>query len=155
MEKATIAAAYLKSAARVRYVFGYEESGTVYAVTLQGLTVETLTALTDGSTNSSTAADALKYKATKARRALLGSIGTVRSVCRAEEFTALLDEMNAGGKRYNRGDAFEAALCRYCGGVKYGKQNAAYTEHGDLILDGADCQAKYHGATFSVKGAKG
>jgi len=137
---------YARLAYTANYVFGYAESGMVYAAMVEDAD-EILPYVTclDRASSKNGGTYSLKYKPTKAIAAILRTYASkVFAVCSVE----YLENLNREN-RQNRGQIFEAMVAEILGAETPKAKNAKFTDCGDIIVNNRHYQVKYAKATFT------
>lgn len=128
------------------YIFGYVESGMVYAFRVENGTdlLPFITTL-DRASSKNGGTYQLKFKPNKAQRATLQTAACeVKAICSEEYLERLYTE-----SRHNRGQLFESLVAAAFNGKLTEKMNAKFTTDGDMEINGKPYQIKYNKATFT------
>lgn len=137
---------YTRLAFTSDYVFGYAESGMVYAAMVENAD-EILPYITclDRASSKNGGTYSLKYKPTKAIAAILRvHASKVFAVCSVE----YLESLNKAS-RQNRGQIFETMVAEILKAETPKAKNAKFTDCGDIIVNRRHYQVKYAKATFT------
>lgn len=137
---------YSRLAFTSNYVFGYAESGMIYAAMIENAD-EILPYVTclDRASSKNGGTYSLKYKPTKAIAAILRAHASkVFAVCSVE----YLESLNKAN-RQNRGQIFEAMVAKILKAETPKAKNAKFTDCGDIIVNYRHYQVKYAKATFT------
>lgn len=122
-----------------KYILGYTQKGMVYAVVTESDILPYICTLDRASRG---AGYSLRYKPSKAQKALLSSLKPA-VLCSAEYFNA---ELSAS--KYNAGELFEKLVTESYGQT-WTKDNVPFTAGGDIEVNGVAYQIKYEKATFT------
>lgn len=144
--KAYLINGYNKLAYTHSYIFGYIESGMIYgAIVDNGASLLQYITTLDRASSKNGGTYALKYKPNKAMLALIKSSASKIVPIMTE---ALLEKIKSESN-HNRGQIFEDEVAKVLKADKPTRQNAKFTECGDVIVNNIHYQVKYLKATFT------
>lgn len=129
---------YRRLTAAHHYIWGFTLKGVVY-IAVTDETVLPYVCMLDKASRG--AGYALRFKPTMAQKLFL--MANAQMLCSADYFNKAVAE-----SRYNRGEIFEKMVTEKAG-QEWHKDNAPFTECGDINIDGIEYQIKFESATFT------
>ena len=122
-----------------KYIFGFADRGTIYAVVTNSNVLPLVCCLDMSSKNGGFS---LRFKPTKAQKEFLKTFPT-KAICSEKYF-----EEVAKNSKYNRGEIFEKMITEFVG-QEWKKDNVPFTKDGDIRINGIAYQIKFNKATFA------
>lgn len=137
MKKETAWKYYRAMEGASQYICGFDRKGIVYMTTVTRFPSAWVT----WEKASRGQGMGLRFKPKAKACDELIATGKAIAIGTVEDLTAL--------SQYNKGENFEAMIYKYYGRNDWHKENAKFTDCGDIAIDGVEVQVKYYGATFS------
>lgn len=129
---------YSKLAGAHHYIWGFTVKGIIYIAVTDETVLPYVCKLDKASRG---AGYALRFKPTMDQKLFL--MANAQMLCSADYFNIAVAE-----SRYNKGEIFEKMITEKAG-QEWHKNNAPFTECGDINIDGIEYQIKFENATFT------